>query len=79
MNTIEQELLARRLGHVLLEHLECFESERLSLEINSEAADLLEDIRGILDNTTLDDFGCVEEIVSLLNKKGIIISRHDFG
>lgn len=79
MNAIGRELLARRLGDVLLEHLEGLEPERLSMEINSEAADILADIRGILDNTALDDFGCMEEIVSLLNRKGIVTSRHDFG
>jgi len=79
MNTIKQELLERQLGHALLAHLECFEPERLSFDINAEAADILEQIRVILDNEELDDFYCIEEIVSLLISKGIATSRHDFG
>ncbi len=79
MKFVQRELLERRLGHVLLEHLEPCEMNELVPSTDNEAVDILEQIRDILDRETLDDFACVEEIVALLLTKGISTSRHDFG
>jgi len=47
--------------------------------MNTEATDILEQILAVLDNDDLDDFDCLEEIVTLLANKDIYTTRHDFG
>ena len=51
-------------------------------EINSKAVKILEEIRAILDDDTLDDPECferIDRIVSGINKSDIGTSRHDWG
>jgi len=72
-------LLAQELGQILLRNVESLEAEVLASSVNSKATEILEQIVAILDNDTLEDFDCIEEIVTLLLEKGISTYRHDFG
>ncbi len=51
-------------------------------EIDSRAVRVLEEIRTILDDETLDDPECfarIDRIVSVINESDIGTSRHDWG
>lgn len=80
---IEESLYAQVLGKELLCHLENEESkvlQRIS-EIDSKAVEILEEIRAILNDDTLDDPDCLEridQIVSLYHKNDISTNRHDW-
>ncbi len=56
-----------------------FEAGNPAPIIRREAADILEQIITILNDDSLDDFYCIEEIVELLSENGIYTPRHDFG
>ncbi len=77
---IERELWARELGWIALSAVEAIcKPNFYEIVVKSEALKLLEGIRKILDDEELNDFECVEEIVSLLQHANISTSRHDFG
>ena len=48
-------------------------------DIDNNYADILKDIKSILEDDTLDDFDCIEKIVVNFERSGIRVScRHDF-
>ena len=80
---IAESLYAQILGQELLKHLKNEESNVLQhiREIDSKAVQILEKIRAILDDDTLDDPDCLEridQIVSLYHKNDISTNRHDW-
>lgn len=81
---IEDELYARSLGWEVLQFLKKDERQLLALhqEVNDDALCVLEKIRCILDDDTLDDPDCferIERIVKTFYANGIGTSRHDWG
>ena len=43
------------------------------------ALKMIQAIQTVLDDSARSDFECVEEIVNILEREGIPVSRHDFG
>ena len=79
---IAESLYAQILGRELLNHLKDEESNVLQRikELDSKAVQILEEIRAILDDDTIDDPECFERIdrlVSLYNRNDIGTVRHD--
>ena len=73
------ELAAVAISREVLSHLDC---ENLTQRVQCEAVKLLETIRHILDDNSLDDAECfhrIEAIVSAFHQHGVSTSRHDFG
>lgn len=80
MHEVEKELAARELGQLALGILEgIYGSDFLDPITESNAVHILQDIQDVLNNGTLTDFQCVEEIVSIFERSGLSTSRHDFG
>ena len=82
--SIAESLYAQILGRELLNHLKDEESNVLQRikELDSKAVQILEEIRAILDDDTIDDPECFERIdrlVSLYNRNDIGTVRHDWG
>jgi hypothetical protein len=80
---IAESLYAQILGWELLNHLKDEESNfsRRIDEIDSRALRILEEVRAILNDDTLDDPECLERIdriVSLYYKNDIDTSRHNW-
>lgn len=74
-NELLQSLLAEKQLTVTLP----FTKEELQKACNTKSTTLLTAIVGFLRNSELDDFMCVDYIVSLLNENGIGTGeRHDF-
>lgn len=76
---IERELWEKALGRAALNAIEDLSPDLLKLEVEEDAVQILEEIRNILDDYKLDDFECIEYIVSVLERWGISTIRHDFG
>lgn len=77
--SLSEELTAMTIGREVLAHLDC---QNLTQLAQYEATELLETIRHILDDDSLDDPECfhkIEAIVSAFHRHGISSSRHDFG
>lgn len=77
--SLSEELIALTIGRDVLSYLQ---NQSLAREAQCEAVHLLEEIRCILDNDTLDDPECfykIEAIVSAFHAHGIDTTRHDFG
>lgn len=75
-----RELWEKELGRVALAAIEGIHgSDFLKAVVQNDAAVLLQAIQDILDNESLSDFNCVEEIVCLFERAGISTARHDFG
>ncbi len=78
--SVDRELWEKELGRVALRAIEEIHGgDALAPAVQTAAAGLLETIRGILDDESLNDFDCVEEIVHVLDSVGITTTRHDFG
>lgn len=78
--TAIQAIMERELGHAALELLgEQTAAALLVPAAEQRALELVQAIQTVLNNSDHSDFECVEEIVSILEKAGITISRHDFG
>lgn len=75
-----QALIQRELGRTVLELLgEQTLDELLIPAAEQRALGIVQDIQTVLDDSARSDFECVEELVSILEKAGISVSRHDFG
>lgn len=80
--TAQDDLLIFSIGQLILDHMK--EDELLSAAISaaeSEAMKTLDEIRGVLNDDTLDDPTCfkqIELIVDRLSDRGILTIRHDF-
>lgn len=82
--SITEELYVQYLGWEVLRYLKREEGKLLSLyrEVDSEALRVLEEIRSVLDDDTLDDPDCfkrIEAIVKAFHTHEISTSRHDWG
>ncbi len=74
-------IYAQAIGERVLEYLERFDPQQLSAVANARAIALVESIRLILEDSTLDDPSCflrIEAIVDAYNDAGIHVSRHDW-
>ena len=82
MNTeIPQALYGNAVEHLVITYVKTLKAEDLLSLMESEAVQLLTQIKAILDDNTLDDAQCfrrMEKIVDTLGEKGIYTSRHDW-
>lgn len=80
MYDVGKELMAKELGQLALGILEGIHgSDLLDPILGNEAVRILQSIQDVLNDEALDDFQCVEEIVSIFEGSGLSTSRHDFG
>ena len=82
--SIAEKLYVQSLGWEVLRYLKREEGDLLKLyqETDSEALRVLEKIRCVLDDDTLDDPDCferIEAIVKTFHAHEISTSRHDWG
>lgn len=82
--SIAEELYVQSLGWEVLRFLKREEGNLLSLcrEADSEALRVLEEIRRVLDDDTLDDPDCfrrIEAVVKAFHADDISTTRHDWG
>jgi len=77
-----EELAAQAIGYEVLKYLKETESfKKLEQKPESKALQVLEEIRCILDDSSLDDPECfhrIESIVNTLEANGIHTTRHDW-
>lgn len=82
--TIAEELYVQSLGWEVLRFLKREEGNLLNLyrKTDSEALRVLEEIRRVLDDDTLDDPDCfrrIEAVVKAFHAHDISTTRHDWG
>lgn len=78
-STLPEQLIATAIGREVLAHLD---RQSLVREVQSESVALLEEVRRILDDDSLDDPACfhkIEAIVTTFHRHGVPTARHDFG
>ena len=69
-----QALMERELGRTALE-----QAMAVVPAAEQRALKMIQAIQTVLDDSARSDFECVEEIVNILEREGIPVSRHDFG
>lgn len=77
--TVPESLAAQAIGRAVLDNLD---RESLGRAVNAAALELLEEIRVILNDERLDDRECfhrIDALVSAFDRRGIAVTRHDFG
>ena len=77
--TVPEQLAVMAIGREVLSHLD---PQNLVREAQSEAINLLEEIKQILDDGSLKDqerFQRIEAVVTAFQRYGIPTARHDFG
>lgn len=77
--TVSESLAVQAIGRAAMG---CMDRDALVKAVNSEALALLKEIRGILDDGSLDDPECfakIDALVSAFHRRGVPVSRHDFG
>ena len=80
MYKVAREIAEKELGRLALAVLEgLHDADYWGPAVTSEAIGTLQKIQDVLNNESLSDFECVEEIVVILGCAGITTSRHDFG
>lgn len=71
------ELIAKELGRRVLDSITFYQKE-LQIVAETKALWALGEIKRTLDNTALDDFQCIEEIICILEQTGSHAgARHD--
>lgn len=81
MQTVPEVLYAKAIGKQVLDFMQSGEAQKFAEEANIEAALILEKIRVILDDPSLDDPECfqkIEAIVDTFHDAGISTARHDW-
>jgi len=77
-----ENLAVQVIGHEVLKYLKEAEILKgLELKTESKALQILEEIRRVLDDNSLDDPECfkkIEAIVNLMEANGIHTTRHDW-
>ncbi len=77
-----EELAAQTIGHEVLKYVKEAEIFKgLELKTESKALQVLEEIRCVLNDTSLDDPECfhrIEAIVNTMETNGIHTTRHDW-
>lgn len=79
--TIPEALYAKAIGELVLEFLKSGGLQKSAQRADTEATILLERVRSVLNDRTLDDPDCfqrIDEIVDAFDKAGIYTSRHDW-
>lgn len=79
--TVPEVLYAKAIGKQILDFMGSGEAQKFTEQANSEAALILEKIRMILDDPSLDDPECfqkIEAIVDTFHDAGISTARHDW-
>lgn len=74
-------IYANTIGGQVLEYLKYFDPQLLAGEVESNALALVESIRLILEDLTLDDPACfsrIEAIINAYDAAGIHVSQHDW-
>lgn len=74
-------IYARTIGEQVLGYLAHLDPQQLAGEADSSAMALVESIRLILEDATLDDPECfsrIDAIVDAFSAAGIYVSRHDW-
>ena len=85
MSTVDTEipkaLYDKTLEQLIMTYVSTLSVEELAPRLNTEAMDLLSEIKAILDDDTVEDPECflrIDEIVSAFWAKGIYTPRHDW-
>ena len=76
---VSEELLAQAVGREALKYAA---REDLRQQVECEAVKLLEEIRDILDDDSMEDPECfekIEAIVAAFHRRGLSTARHDWG
>lgn len=80
--TAQEELAAEAIGLEAMRYLKQTETmRRIARETEKRAIEALEEIRRVLDDSSLEDPECfhrIEAILTLLENQGITSSRHDW-
>lgn len=77
--TVPESLAAHAIGQKVVEYMG---QETFAALVDSAALELLEEIRGILNDDRLDDPECfhrVEALVAAFDRRGVAVIRHDCG
>ena len=78
---ISEELYAKVMGQEILKFVQACDQHTLARQADSEAIRVLQKIREILNDETLDDPNCfyrIDAIVQTFWNVGISVERHDF-
>ncbi len=78
MNDMVRGTLERHIGKAVLECLDRLEPGALRTEVDSDAANTLQRICQAVNDETINDFDCVDAIVTILSDAGFQARRHDF-
>lgn len=79
--TVPESLYAKELGMALLNFAKEYNAHTLALQMESRAIALIEEIRAILNDSTLDDPECfsrIDALVSAFDSAEISVTRHDW-
>lgn len=79
--TVSEALYAKELGSMLLRFTKMYDEHTLARQIESRAVALIQEIRTILNDSTLDDPECfyrIEALVSAFDLAGIPVTCHDW-
>lgn len=77
--TVSKSLTAQAIGRAAVE---CLDQDALVKAVDAAAVELLEEIRDVLNDEGLDDPTCfhrIDALVSAFGRRGMDVTRHDFG
>lgn len=80
-NDISKTLCANTIEQMVITYIATLNMDELASKLNSEAMDLISEIKAILDDDTAGDPECfrrIDAIVSAFWAKGIYTPRHDW-
>ena len=78
---ISRDMYAKTIGKLVLDYADTFQSFELLSTVESEALKLISEIRGVLNDDSLEDPECfrrIEALVKAFDERGIDTSRHDW-
>ncbi len=78
--SVNKELSAKALGEFALQMItDYFTSDHFVFITDGMAVRALQEIQDAVNEETLTDFECIEEIIAIFDRYGLNNSRHDFG
>ena len=77
MTELSRSILAKGLGEYILKYLEETPYREEDL-VEGESARILGQILDTLNDESLDDFYCLDQIVTIVHGAGLSTTRHDF-
>lgn len=80
-NEIAQRLYESAVGELVLKYIRTLRAEELLPLMDSEALELLSEIREALNDDTTEDPECfrrIEAIINAFEDKGVPVARHDW-